>query len=737
MGKGKRTPHVLCLRFSALGDVAMSSVVLKSFAQDNPGIRFTLAGPALLEPLFRGVPNLSLFPVNKKQSIFVIYLTLMRLGVTHVVDLHSVLRTFAIRTLFFLSGKKVVFLKKERQARRELLADPVGCPPLTHMCELYAATLRELQLNSPSFASGPYIPMKQWPLKRVGIAPFAKHEGKQWRLGPMHDIVCELAEQGVEVFLFGGGEAEQSILEEWADANKNVTNIAGSGSFEEELNLIRTLDVMVSMDSANMHFASAMGIPVISIWCATHPKAGFYGWRQDPLQAIQLPLDCRPCTIFGAGPCRKGTYECTDARIMNMLRRSLGLIPRELRTEIMAPAGNWASLTAAAQAGAGSVYFGVGRLNMRAHAALNFTIEDLPAISEFCIKHGMRSYLTVNTIFYDQDLEELHIVLNAAKKADISAVIASDMAAILEARAMGLEVHASTQLNISNIEALKFFARYADVVVLARELSLEQISEISLQVKEQQIKGPSGNLVKLELFCHGALCMAVSGKCYLSLHEYDKSANRGACYQICRRSYLVEDKETGAQLEIDNQYIMSPKDLCTVTFIDQILGAGVEVLKIEGRARAPEYVKTTVGAYRDAVLAYEDGRFTPELAAGLEERLKKVFNRGFWGGYYLGSRLGEWSTVYGSQAAEKKTYVARVTNYFTKQGVAELLVEAAPLKVGDNVLFIGPTTGVKEITVTEIRIEGEPADEAPQGTICSVPVPQRLRRSDKVYKLES
>ena len=737
MEKDRNKPHVLCLRFSALGDVAMSSVVLRSFAQDNPGTRFTLAGPALLEPLFRGVPNLSLFPVDKKESVLTIYRTLRRLDVTYVADLHSVLRTFVIRTLFFLSGKRVVFLKKERKARRRLLEDPEGCLPLTHMCELYAATLRKLHLDSPSFSAGPYIPMKEGPLKRVGVAPFAKHEGKQWRLGPMHDIVCELAEQGVEVFLFGGGEEEQSILDEWADAYNNVTNVVGGGSFEEELNLIRTLDVMVSMDSANMHFASAVGIPVISIWCATHPKAGFYGWRQDPRRAIQLPLDCRPCSIFGAEPCRKGTYECTDARIMDMLRRSLGLIPRKLKTEIMAPAGNWASLTAAAQAGAGSVYFGVGRLNMRAHAALNFTMEDLPAIVEFCIKHGMRSYLTVNTIFYNQDLEELRMVLHAAKKADISAVIASDMAAILEARAIGLEVHASTQLNVSNIEALKFFARFADVIVLARELSLEQIREIARQVKEQQIKGPSGELVKLELFCHGALCMAVSGKCYLSLHEYNKSANRGACYQICRRSYLVEDKETGAQLEIDNQYIMSPKDLCTVTFIDQLLDAGIEVLKIEGRARAPEYVKATVSAYRDAVMAYEDGLFTPELSAGLEDRLKKVFNRGFWGGYYLGSRLGEWSTVYGSQATEKKTYVAKVTNYFTKQGVAELLIEAAPLKIGDHVLVIGPTTGVKEITVTEIRIEGQPANEALQGTTCSVPVIQKLRRSDKVYRLES
>jgi len=407
------------------------------------------------------------------------------------------------------------------------------------------------------------------------------------------------------------------------------------------------------------------------------------------------------------------------------------------KPEIMAPAGNWASLTAAAQGGAHAVYFGVGELNMRAHAAHNFRREDLPEITAFCRRNGMRSYLTVNTIFYDQDLEALHAILQAAADAGVSAVIASDMAAIEEARSPGLEVHISTQLNISNIRALAFYARFADVVVLARELTLDQISAIAREVKERNITGPSGNLVKLELFCHGALCMAVSGKCYMSLHQYNKSANRGACYQVCRRSYTVTDKETGEAMEVDNQYIMSPKDLCTVRFLDKILDSGIEILKIEGRARSPEYVKTTAQVYSKAAEAVVNGTFTPQLAAGLEEQLKTVFNRGFWGGYYLGESLGEWSETYGNQATQKKTYVARITNYFARQGVAQLKVEAVPLHAGDEIMIIGPTTGVVEERVREIRLEGGSAvSMAPKGTVCSIPVTVRLRRSDKVYRLE-
>ncbi len=412
----------------------------------------------------------------------------------------------------------------------------------------------------------------------------------------------------------------------------------------------------------------------------------------------------------------------------------------------MAPAGNWSCLTAAAQAGAGSVYFGVGELNMRAHAAHNFKKEDLPRIVEFCNKHNMHSYLTVNTIFYNQDLQELKELLFLAKEAGVSAVIASDMAAILEARSLGLEVHISTQLNVSNIQALTFYAQYAQVIVLARELTLAQIAEIAAQVRERNITGPSGARVKLELFCHGALCMAVSGKCYLSLHEYNQSANRGACYQICRRSYTVQDNETGAQLVVDNKYIMSPRDLCTVAFLDQIIEAGIDVLKIEGRARSAEYVKTTTTVYKQAVQAVVDGSFTPERAKAWEERLRTVFNRGFWGGYYLGEKLGKWSHRYGNQATEKKTYVAKVVNYYAKIGVAELKTEAVPLHRGDRIMIIGPATGVLEDTIREIHIrsEAEDADDktalkahtAPQGAVCTIPVKERVRRGDKLYRIE-
>lgn len=404
--------------------------------------------------------------------------------------------------------------------------------------------------------------------------------------------------------------------------------------------------------------------------------------------------------------------------------------------EIMAPAGNFECLAAAAQAGAHAVYFGVGNLNMRSHAAKNFTLEDLPRVTAFCREHGMRAYLTLNTVLFDNEWDQARALLQAARAAEVSAVIASDMGVICMARDLGLEVHISTQLNITNVEALAFYAQFADVVVLARELTLPQIKAIAQAVKDRDIRGPHGDLVKLELFCHGALCMSVSGKCYLSLHEYNHSANRGSCLQLCRRAYEVKDKETGLELEVDGPYIMSPKDLCTIEFLDKILACGVEVLKIEGRARAPEYVKTVTGAYRRAVDALQAGTYTPELAQGLRTELERVFNRGFWDGYYQGARLGQWSKVYGSEATQRKVYAAKVTNYFPKLGVAELLVEARPLRLGDALYIIGPTTGVVEQRVEELRLELEPVPEAPQGSLCSIPCGVKLRRSDKVYVIE-
>ena len=403
--------------------------------------------------------------------------------------------------------------------------------------------------------------------------------------------------------------------------------------------------------------------------------------------------------------------------------------------EVMAPAGNFAALTAAAQGGADAVYFGVGELNMRAHAANNFDVDDLPEIAAFCNASKMRSYLTLNTILYDRDMEEMERILAKAKEAQLSAVIASDMAAILAARAYGLEVHISTQLNVSNLQSLKFFSQFADVVVLARELTLPQIKTIAQGIQREEIKGPSGNLVKLELFCHGALCMAISGKCYLSLHHYHASANRGSCYQLCRRAYLVTDKETGHQLEIDQEYIMSPKDLSTIPFIDKILDTGVEVLKIEGRARAPEYVKCVTQVYKQGVHAYLNGQFTPQLGAQLQQTLETVFNRGFWDGYYQGAKMGEWSEVYGNKATQRKEYLGKVTNYFNNLGVAEVLLETGALYTGDSLFIIGPTTGVVEQTVPEIRLELQPVTSAPKGSYCSIKVDGLVRRGDKVFKI--
>ena len=409
--------------------------------------------------------------------------------------------------------------------------------------------------------------------------------------------------------------------------------------------------------------------------------------------------------------------------------------------EIMAPAGNFECLHAAIQGGADSVYFGVEKLNMRSHSANNFRMSDLKEICSICREHGVKSYLTLNIVLYNDDLEDMRQTLDAAREAGITAVIASDMAAILYAREIGLEVHISTQLSVSNFEALKFYSRYADVIVLARELNLHQVKEIKERIREEGIKGPSGRPVEIEMFAHGALCMAISGKCYLSLHEYGASANRGSCYQICRRGYEVTDLETGNRLVVDNKYIMSPKDLCTIEFMDKIIDAGVTVFKIEGRARSAEYVKRTASCYRRAADAVCEGRYSPELAAELKKELSEVFNRGFWDGYYQGARLGEWSEVYGSKATRKKVYSGKITNWFGKIGVAEILVESAPLKTGDRILVMGPSTGVVEMNVPEIRVDLKPVSEAVKGEYCSIPVDAsllegcdgKLRRSDKVY----
>ncbi len=409
--------------------------------------------------------------------------------------------------------------------------------------------------------------------------------------------------------------------------------------------------------------------------------------------------------------------------------------------EIMAPAGNFECLHAAIQGGANSVYFGVEKLNMRSHSANNFKMTDLQEICDICRQHGIKSYLTLNIVLYNEDLEDMRLTLDAAKKAGITAVIASDMAAIMYARQIGVEVHISTQLSISNAESLKFYAQFADVIVLARELNLHQVKEIKETIDRENICGPSGRPVEIEMFAHGALCMAISGKCYLSLHEYGASANRGSCYQICRRGYEVTDVETGNRLVVDNKYIMSPKDLCTIEFMDKIIDAGVTVFKIEGRARSAEYVKRAASCYRRAADAVCDGTYSPEVAAELKKELSEVFNRGFWDGYYQGARLGQWSEVYGSKATRKKLYCGKITNWFSKLGVAEILVESSSLKTGDNILIIGPSTGVVEMTVPEIRVDLKETDSAEKGTYCSIPVDAsilescegKLRRSDKVY----
>mgnify|MGYP003499405780 FL=1 len=403
--------------------------------------------------------------------------------------------------------------------------------------------------------------------------------------------------------------------------------------------------------------------------------------------------------------------------------------------EIMAPVGSHDSLAAALKAGADSVYFGIEKLNMRAHSASAFTIDDLREIAATCNAQGVKTYLTVNTIIYGEDIPLMHEIVDAAKEAGISAVIASDVAVMTYCNRIGQEVHLSTQLNISNIEALKFYAQFADVVVLARELNLDQVAEIYRQIEEQHICGPSGQQIRIEMFCHGALCMAISGKCYMSLDNTGRSANRGECMQICRRSYLVTDRETGIELEIDNKYIMSPKDLKTVRFIDRMMKSGVRVFKIEGRARGPEYVKTVVECYKEAIQSVLDGTFTEEKKDDWDERLATVFNRGFWDGYYQGQRLGEWNSHYGSCATERKVYVGKGMKYFSKLGVAEFSCEACEFSVGDKMLITGPTTGALYVTVEEIHDDTHAVTTAQKGTRVSFKVPEKVRPSDKLFKI--
>lgn len=405
--------------------------------------------------------------------------------------------------------------------------------------------------------------------------------------------------------------------------------------------------------------------------------------------------------------------------------------------EIMAPVGSRESFAAAIQAGANSIYFGIENLNMRAHSASTFTINDLKEMAATCNEHGVKSYLTVNTIIYGEDIPLMHTIIDAAKEAGISAVIASDVAVMSYCNRVGQEVHLSTQLNISNVEALKFYAQFADVVVLARELNLTQVAEIYQAIQDEQIKGPKGELIRIEMFCHGALCMAVSGKCYLSLNNLGRSANRGECMQLCRRQYIVKDKESDMELEIDNKYIMSPKDLKTIGFMDQMMLAGVRVFKIEGRARGPEYVRTVVECYNEAIQAVLDGKWCEEVSKSWDERLRTVFNRGFWDGYYLGQTLGEWSDRYGSEATEKKVYAGKGIKYFSNLGVAEFQIEASEIKVGDRLLITGPTTGALFLTLEEARVNLKPVEVVKKGVRVSFKVPEKIRPSDKLYVLRN
>ena len=402
--------------------------------------------------------------------------------------------------------------------------------------------------------------------------------------------------------------------------------------------------------------------------------------------------------------------------------------------EIMSPVGSYESLAAAIQAGAGSVYFGVGKMNMRSRSAANFTLDDLQQITDICRANNVKSYLTVNTIVYNHELDEVKSLLDAAKRCGVSAIIASDWAVLTYCQKIGLEIHISTQCNITNIEAVRYYAQFADVVVLAREVPLAQAAEVAEQIERENICGPKGEKVRLEMFVHGALCMAVSGKCYLSLDNFNSSANRGSCLQPCRRGYLVKELEDGFELAIDNKYIMSPKDLCAIGFLDKMLKAGVSILKIEGRGRSADYVKVTTECYHEAVEAIENGTYTQEKVAAWTERLKTVYNRGFWDGYYLGRKMGEWSDRYGSQATTVREHVGKVTNFFTQIGVAEITVETGTIAVGDTLMFEGPTTGVYEMEVKEVRVALQPIERVVKGQVCSVMTGTLVRRGDKVYK---
>ena len=405
------------------------------------------------------------------------------------------------------------------------------------------------------------------------------------------------------------------------------------------------------------------------------------------------------------------------------------------KIELMAPAGSFESLQAALDNGADSVYFGIDQLNMRARASINFTISDLPEIQRRCSEKKVRTYLTLNTIIYDHDLSLIKTLLDAAKEANLTAVIAMDQAVISYAREIGMEIHISTQINITNIETVKFYAMFADTMVMSRELSLRQVKIICDQIERYQIKGPSGKLVEIEIFGHGALCMAVSGKCYMSLHTHNSSANRGACKQNCRKKYTVTDQETGIEMELDNEYIMSPKDLCTLEFLDQVVDAGIKVLKIEGRGRAPEYVAKVIKTYREAIDACVESSFTLEKTERWMTELKKVYNRGFWDGYYLGQKLGEWSDVSGSKATQKKVYVGKGVHFFPKPSIGEFKIEAYDIKIGDTILITGPTTGVEEFELTEMMVNDERLEIAKKGDSCTIPTPFRMRPSDKLYKI--
>lgn len=404
------------------------------------------------------------------------------------------------------------------------------------------------------------------------------------------------------------------------------------------------------------------------------------------------------------------------------------------KIELMAPAGNFESLTAALNAGADSVYFGVEQLNMRARATMNFTLDDLPEISKRCSEFNAKSYLTLNTIIYDHDLSLIKRIINLAVEANITAIIAADQAVIMYAKEVGMEVHISTQVNVTNIETIKFYSGFADVMVLARELSLSQMKSICEAIEKEDVRGPNGNLIEVEVFSHGALCMAVSGKCYLSLHSHNSSANRGACIQNCRRTYKVVDIEDGHELEIDNEYIMSPKDLCTIDFLDQLIDTGITVMKIEGRGRAPEYVKTVIESYREAIDSYFEGTYTKDKVAQWMERLSTVFNKGFWGGYYLGQKMGEWSDQHGSHATTKKIFLGKGVKYYSKPEVAEFKIESHSLKKGDQLLITGPTTGVVELTVEEFRVDDKLTEEAKKGDVVNFKM-EKMRPSDKLYKV--